>query len=234
MRLFQNSGLYPAYMPRLEQISKGRASFGERRAAFLSDRFGACHFLKPVLEGEGDSFFTNGDDELLQRYWAREHGVAESATLEDILLSQIEDHGAEVFYNLDPIRYPSSFLRKLPGCVRRTVAWRAAPSPGADFSKYGWVVCNFPSILEGYRRQGWNAAWFSPAHDPAMDDYARNSARPVDIIFIGTYSRHHRRRAELLEAMTTLHGEHAVVMHLDVSRFTRLVECVPDPLGLAR
>lgn len=231
MRLFQNSGLYRAYLPRLARLTHGSESFAQRRDVFLSDRFGACHFLQPVLEGSADAFFTNGDDALLQRQWAREQGMRDTTSPEDILLGQIEHHRTEVFYNLDPLRYPSSFVRRLPGGVRRTVAWRAAPSPGADFSAYDWVVCNFPGLLDGYRRQGWRAAWFAPAHDPAMDSYATNAARPVDMIFIGTYSRHHRRRAEFLEAIATLRSQHAVVMHLDVSRFTRLVEFVPDPLG---
>jgi hypothetical protein len=95
--------------------------------------------------------FTNGDDEILQRYWAKERGVSKKTSLEAILLAQIEEHGTEVFYNLDPMRYGSDFVRKLPGCVTKAIAWRAAPSPGADFGAYDAVVCNFPSILEGYR-----------------------------------------------------------------------------------
>lgn len=231
MRLFQNSGLHRAYVPKLEKLTQNCESFVERRDVFLSDRFGACHFLQPVLEGSAEAFFTNGDDDSLQRQWAREQGLPGNANLEEILLGQIEHHRTEVFYNLDPLRYPSNFVRRLPGCVRRKVAWRAAPSPGADLSAYDWVVCNFPGILDNYRQQGWSAAWFAPAHDPVMDTYASNRLRPVDLIFIGSYSRHHRRRAELLEGLASLCGELAVVMHLDVSRYTRMIEAVPDPLG---
>ncbi len=130
MRLFQNSGLYPAYIPRLRELSAGAESFASQLGIFLDDRFGACHFLKPVLDRHSDAFFTNGDDEQLQRQWAREHGMPAQSTLAAILLAQIEEHRTEVFYNLDPVRYPSEFIRTLPGCVKKSIAWRAAPSPG--------------------------------------------------------------------------------------------------------
>ena len=126
MRLFQNSGLYPSYLPRLNRLASGSRSFDGRRRIFLGDRFGAPHFLQPVLSGDPSAFFTNGDDEILQRLWARENGMPGKASMEGILLAQIEQHRTEVFYNVDPVRYPSAFVRKLPGCVRKTLGWRAA------------------------------------------------------------------------------------------------------------
>ncbi len=228
MRLFQNSGLYPAYFPRLRALTKGFTRFEDLRQVFLDDRYGACHFLKPVLESDPDAFFTNGDDEELQRAWASEQGMSPQAGLPEILLAQIEHHRTEVFYNLDPIRYGSDFVRRLPGCVKHSIAWRAAPSPGADFSAYSLVVCNFPSILKRYEDLGWRSAYFSPAHDPVMDRYAANTERPIDVLFVGGYSRHHRRRAEVLEAVAKLRHELNIVFHLDRSRLTRLAE---SPLG---
>ncbi len=228
MRLFQNSGLYPAYLPRLRELTRDCTTFAAQVNAFLDDRYGAAHFLMPVLEKAGTAFFTNSDDELLQRQWAREQGLPATTASEAILLAQIESHRTEVFYNMDPMRYGSDFVRKLPGCVRKSIAWRAAPSPGADFEAYGLIVCNFPGILEGYRQRGWRAAYFAPAHDPEMDVYAANTVRPVDVLFVGGYSRHHRRRARVLEAVAALQHDRKVVFHLDRSRLTRLAE---SPLG---
>src|SRR5690349_12985653 len=128
VRLFQNSGMYPTYMRRLRALTNGFSSFTEQINIFIDDRYGASHFLLPVLNRDPEAFFTNGDDELLQTAWAREHGLARNVSLEDILLAQIENHRAEVFYNLDPIRYGSDFVRKLPACVRCSIAWWAAPS----------------------------------------------------------------------------------------------------------
>lgn len=228
MRLFQNSGIYPAYLPRLDCLAAGVKTFAQRRDIFLEDRFGACHFLQPVLAGDASAFFTNADDENLQRLWALEHGLPRKITLEAILLAQIEEHGTEVFYNMDPMRYGSDFVRKLPGCVKKAIAWRAAPSPRADFGAYDLVVCNFPSILESYKQRGWRAEYFSPAHDPEMDAYAANTDRPVDVLFIGGYSRHHLSRASVLDAVAKLRDRLNVIFCLDCSRLTRLAE---SPLG---
>ncbi len=228
MRLFQNSGISPSYRSRMEAIARAATTFEARRRAFLDDRSGACHFLKPVLDGEATGFFTNADDMPLQKMWAAEHGLPAATPLETILLAQIEQHRTEVFYNMDPIRYQSDFIRRLPGCVRKSVAWRAAPSPRMDFSAYSAIVCNFPAILSGYRRMGWRAEYFSPAHDPVMDEFASNEDRPIDVLFVGGYSRHHRRRAQVLEAIARLGGRYTVRLHLDQSRLNRVAE---SPLG---
>jgi Glycosyl transferases group 1 len=217
-----------SYVPRLRSLTRHDATFVDQRRTFLADRVGAAHFLKPVLDGETDAFFTNGDDERLQRAWARENGLVPNRPLEDILLAQIEAHGTDVFYNLDPVRYPSSFVARLPGCVKRKIAWRAAPSGNADFGAYDLIVCNFPSILEGYGKVGWRGAYFAPAHDPEMDAYALSADRPIDVLFVGGYSRHHRNRTAVLDSVATLHNKHKIVYHLDRSRLTALAE---SPLG---
>lgn len=229
IRIFQNMGVYPSYRYLFDKANGTTQEFRDRIQAFIDDRFGAPHLLEPVLTGSQEAFFTNGDDELLQRSWARANGMTSKCSLEDILLAQIEHHKTEVFYNMDPMRYGSGFIGKLPGCVRRSFAWRAAPSPGADFSAYDLVLCNFHDILKSYEERGWRAAYFSPAHDPAMDAFAARNERPVDVIFVGTYSRHHRRRAALLEAVSDLADEFNVRFHLDSSRMTRLAE---SPIGL--
>ena len=223
MRLFQNCGLYPSYLARLNQLSRQARSFKERRQIFLADRFGALHFLKPVIEGCPDAFFTNGDDEVLQRHWARENGMRGRPPLEDILLAQIEHHRTEIFYNLDPMKYSSSFVRRLPGSVRKTLCWRAAPSGDADLAAYGAVLGNFPSILESWRRKGCRAELFFPGVDPQMAEFGHGD-RPVDVLFVGGYSRHHSMRAKILEHVASLAKTFNIVYHLDASRLTTLAE----------
>lgn len=223
MRLFQNSCFYPSYLPRLNQLAAKAVSFEERRRVFLNDRFGASHFLQPVLDGSPEAFFTNGDDEVLQSRWAREQGMGGEPTLEAILLAQIEHHATEVFYNLDPVRYPSAFVAKLPGCVKKALCWRGAPSGNADFTAYGAVLANFPTMLDMWRRKGCRAELFYPAHDPVMDEYGHGE-RPIDVVFVGGYSRHHRERAKTLERVARLADSHEVVFCLDASRLTKLAE----------
>jgi hypothetical protein len=228
MRLFQNSGVYPAYYARRGHEPLGAATFKTQIARFLDDRYGALHFLAPVLNGDDTAFITNGNDEVLQRTWAREMGMSRKAGLADILLAQIESHRTEVFYDLDPVSYGNDLVRKLPGCVRRTIAWRNAPSPVADFSEYDLLLCNAASMLRRYEARGWKAAYFSPAHDPVMDAYAGNDDRPIDVLFVGGYSRYHIARAAVLEAVASLRNRYRIEFCLNRSRFTRLAE---SPVG---
>jgi glycosyltransferase involved in cell wall biosynthesis len=227
MRLLQNSGVPPSYLSGPQDVSKG-ATFKNQIERFLDHRYGAPHFLMPVLNGDDRTFFTNGDDELLQRTWAREMGLPVKVSLADILLAQIESHRAEVFYNLDPVRYNSDFVHRLPGCVRKAIAWRNIPSPLADFSGYDFILCNSPTLLNRYEGFGLKAAYFSPAHDPVMDQYAANNDRPIDVLFVGGYSRHHMRRAAALDAVASLSHTYRIEFCLARSRFTRLAE---SPLG---
>lgn len=229
MRLFQILGIPPSYKPRLQALKQNAHTFREQSAVFLADRYAASHVLKPVLDGDPGSCLTVGNDEDMQRAWARENGLGESATLEEILLAQIEEHRADVVYNLDPLRFDSAFVRKLPGGVKHKLCWRAAPSPNPDFGAYDLVLCNFPSIMDMWVRMGFKSAYFAPAHDPAMDAIVDRAEKTVDIVFVGGFSRHHKRRTQLLEAIASLASGYRVVLSLDVSRLTQLAE---TPLGI--
>src|SRR6266550_1505041 len=228
VRIFQNNGLSRSF--RALRSDPAGQSFNGDRARFLNSRFAASHILLPVFLGNPDAFYTNGDDENLQALWAREHGL-KTDSLEQILLAQIEHHRTEVFYNLDPIRYSSWFIDKLPGCVKKSICWRAAPSGNADLTKYDLVVCNFPSILDDWRQKGCKVAYFFPAHDPAMDAYAESRRNDLDLIFIGGFSRHHVKRSEALKAAASVPGINARY-YLEDSRLTRLANFLPMLPGL--
>jgi Glycosyl transferases group 1 len=228
MRVFQNNGLSRGF--RAHRHNEPYRSFAAGCAQFLDTRFAASHILLPVLSESPDAFYTNGDDERLQALWASEHGL-KTDNLEQILLAQIEHHRTEVFYNLDPMRFGSPFVRKLPGCVKKTICWRAAPSGNADLSGYDLVVGNFPSILADWQRKGCNAAYLFPAHDPAMDPYARSRRDDVDLIFIGGFSRHHINRSSALKTAASVPGIRAR-FHLEDSRLTRLANFLPFVPGL--
>jgi hypothetical protein len=223
MRLFQNFGLNPSYRVRLARLTAGLDCFAAVRDTLLSDRYGASHLLKPVLDDDPDAFFTSGDLESLQRLWSREQGIPGKPTLDVILLAQLEHHRTEVFYNLDPTRYGSDFVRRLPACVKHVIAWHAAPGK-ADFSAYDLLLCNFPSILKRLEATGCRTGYLCPSHDPEMDPYAANTERPVDVLFVGGYSRHHRKRAEALEVVARHRKNIRIAFHLDRSRLTRLAE----------
>lgn len=228
MRLFQNARYYPSLRPRIRELTRNCPTFAEKIGAFLDFRESAAHILLPVDQYAEWAFFTNGDDEDVQRVWAREHGLNARASLEEILKAQIEDHRADVFYNLDATGWGADFLSNLPGCVKHVIAWHAAPLLNTSFAGYDLVVCNFPSIHAMLQARGCRTDYFYPAYDPQLEPYANRQDRQVDVLFAGGYSRHHQRRAAVLEAVAKLDGEYNVAYHLDRSRLCRLAE---SPLG---
>jgi glycosyltransferase involved in cell wall biosynthesis len=228
VRLFQNARYYPSLRPQIRELTRNRSTFADKIDAFLNFRESAAHILLPVDQRAEWAFFTNGDDEDVQRVWAREHGLRRRASLDEILKAQIEEHRADVFYNLDATGWGGDFIKNLPGCVKAVIAWHAAPLRNVSFSDYDLVVCNFPSILATIRAQGCRTDYFFPAYDPELAPFAVRQDRPIDVLFVGSYSRHHARRAAVLEAVAQLEGEYHIVFHLDRSRLCRLAE---SPLG---
>jgi len=144
------------------------------------------------------------------------------------LKAQVEEEGADVFYNLDATGWGADFIKSLPGCVKNVIAWHAAPFRNVSFSGYDLVVCNFPSILAKWDEQGYRTAYFFPAYDPELTPFALCQDRPIDVLFVGGYSRHHVRRAAVLEAVAKFAGQYNIEYHLDRSRLCRLAE---SPLG---
>jgi hypothetical protein len=229
MRVFQNNGLSRGFRSHRSDVSY--QNFAAGRAQFLDTRFTASHILLPALSDSPNIFYTNGDDQDLQALWARENGL-KTDNLELILLAQIEHHRAEVFYNLDPMRYDGAFVAKLPGSVKKSICWRAAPSGNVDLTKYDLVVCNFPSILNDWRQKGCKVAYFFPAHDRVMDAYAESRRDELDLVFIGGFSRHHVKRSEALRAAASTSGIHSR-FYLEDSRLTRLANFLPFVPGLS-
>jgi len=167
MKVLQNVGIYPSYSARLAKLAPTGSSHQAIVDEFRRDGFESCHVLKGALEADPDFFLALGNHAPAQAAWARENGLPRDAEPTDILLAQLEQHRAEVFYNLDPVRFDDRMLARLPSCVKRTIAWSAAPTPHNRFQRYDLVVNNFPGILKRYEALGCRTAYFFPSIAPA-------------------------------------------------------------------
>ena len=205
-------------------LTRDRPTFAGKIDAFLKFREGGCHVLLPVDQKADWAFYTNGDDEDVQRAWARERGLSPRTSLADILRTQLEEHRADVFYNLDATGWASDFVSNLPGCVKCVIGWHALPHQSVSFAGYDLMVCNFPSTLVGLKQLGYRTEYFSPAYDPDLAPYAQRQERPIDVLFVGGYSRYHKKRAAILEGVANLAGDYNIAFHLDRSRLCRLAE----------
>jgi len=241
MKVFQSAGFGSHYIAAFDlRIPPSEcASFDERKNLLLQDRYDATHILKPIYENDINFFFTVCDDSTLQMLWARENGLGSGTNLEDVLLAQIESFKPDVLYQLDPIRFPSSFVRRLPGCVKKVLAWRAAPIGSADLSAYDVVLSNFETLNARWRQKGLHTAWFSPSWDPEMASYAANENRPVDIFFTGSYARTtgHDERLAMLDAVAQLPDGYHTDLRLMARKWGRLTDraflrWIPVPIRL--
>lgn len=224
MRILQNIGIYPSYSSRLRRLAPAGSSNQAIVDEFLRDGFEACHVLKGALEGAPDFFLTLGNHAPAQVAWARENGLPRGAKPTDILLAQLEHHRAEVFYNLDPVRFDDRMLARLPSCVKRTIAWSAAPTPHNRFQRYDLVINNFPGILARYADMGCRTGYFFPSIASDVADVSPTAERPIDVLFVGGYSRHHMRRNRILEAVGRMAPQVKVAYHLDMGRLNRIAE----------
>ncbi|MCP3887723.1 MAG: glycosyltransferase [Desulfobulbaceae bacterium] len=243
MRIFQNFRLGPPYLYWINTKHKkiDQSSYSKRYKLLLNDRYGGVHILKPILDESKDAFLAYGDDKISQRFWARENGMA-TCNLEKILLSQIEDHRTEVLYQCDPERYPSNFVNRLPGCVRKTIVWRGSTVNIPNLSTYDCVVSDFEFLNEKWRKNGWRSAWFAPSWDPVMAEYSSGDNYTSDITFCGSYARTngYDTRIELLNSLAKFQGlENQVNFYLSVKKYGRLLDSrpwrwIPWPIFLPR
>src|SRR5215475_10654928 len=108
--------------PRLRDLRSDRPTFNGMIDTFLEFRECAAHILEPVYAREEWAFFTNPDDEFVQRRWAKEQGLSSRTSLGEILKAQIEAHRTEIFYTLNATNLDRDFIKNLPGCVRKAIA----------------------------------------------------------------------------------------------------------------
>lgn len=229
MKLFQSIFARAGVLDHLDRLCGAAASFEARRATLIAEGINGVHLLEPVVDGSPDAFLTCFSDEKLQRAWAAERGMPASASGDDILVAQVEEAGSEVFYTMSPHLFGPDFLKRLPGSVRLRICWHSPPSPVGDLSGYDLLVNNFPRNLELYGETGVRTAFFTPSFTHVMAEYCDNVDRPIDVVFVGGFTRKHLDRSATLDAVARLSDRHNIRFFLQPDRLVRLAE---TPLGL--
>lgn len=229
MRVLQNIHLYRGHIAAIDDEVGPGAGFAARAAALVGQGLNGPHLLEPVVTGSPDAFLTSTADVAMQRAWAVENGLSPDLSPHHILLAQIEAFRPDILYTQVPGAFPDDVRRKIADLVKIRICWKAPPDFSGDTAGFQLALNNFPASFPLYEAAGIRAAWFSPSFDPQMEPWCDNRDRPIDVAFIGTYSRHHRKRAAALETIAGLSRRHKVEMALTFDRATRLAN---TPLGL--
>ncbi len=209
MKVFQSLILGPLYLKYFNKKNTRRmnTTYFDRKRDLLYDRHCSSHILQPIYEGDLDYFLSYSDDTIAQKLWAKEKGLND-ASLQKILLSQIEEFQPDIFYTNDPLRFPAKITSRFPNSVKKKIAWRGTYIDyleNDDYSTYDLFVSNFKDINERTtKKYGIKTAWHSPSWDPEMKPYAENSGRSIDLNFSGGYMQKGETYVERMMTLETL------------------------------
>jgi len=162
----------------------------------------------------------------LQAAWARDHGqaapwasgwaygnhlarlpVARSVLhrlphVQGTLLRQVQLLRPDVVYVHDINLIPPRMVRELRRSTGIVVGEHASPLPPRSFvQSYDLLVSALPAIVERARQWGVDAEWIPLGYDDRWVTRSRASERPIDAIFVGSFTRLQPTTAPLLRAV---------------------------------
>lgn len=218
---------YPEFLRWLYRENPGLESkaYDEQMRVRMESLFGVADFYSSNLRKLGhEAWDIHVNNEALQRAWAAEHGVAlppprrsphfrlrrrvvpwvslacDQQWRRDALLAQIKHFKPDVILNQDLRTIDASFLKQAHSCVHLVIGQHAAPfSKGVDLRGYGLMISSLPNFVERFRHEGLSAELHRLAFEPRVLQALRPTEQPIPVSFVGTVSRDHRSRVDLLE-----------------------------------
>lgn len=124
--------------------------------------------------------------------------------LHRLLLSQVEQLQPDVVMVQDLNLVPAGLgraLRRHTGLLVGEIA--SPPPPRRFFEPYDLIVSALPSTVEMVRGWGGEAESLPLGFDPSHAGTSPASQRPIDAIFVGSFSRHQPATAPLLRAVAS-------------------------------
>jgi hypothetical protein len=120
-----------------------------------------------------------------------------------IVATQVEAINPDIIFNCDLLHFPPGFLWQIKGEKRKLIGESAYPiPPHMDLRPYDLLVSCVPHYVERFRRAGAHAGLLRHGFDPSILRRLEPMPRPEGVVFIGALGGNHRRRIELLEAVS--------------------------------
>ncbi|HUJ08840.1 MAG TPA: glycosyltransferase [Verrucomicrobiae bacterium] len=218
---------YPEFLRWLytQDSALATRSYEEQLRARYNSLFGVADFYSSNLRKLGhEAWDIDFNNEALQRAWAKEHGVVlppqrrslkfylrggkvpwinyrpDPSWMHTVLDAQLRHYTPEVVVNQSPVAIPRHLLDGIKPRPRLLVAQIASPFPkGADFSRYDLIVSSLPNFVEQFHHAGLKAELHRLAFEPGILGKLATGGRSIPASFVGTVSRSHRTRVQLLE-----------------------------------
>lgn len=118
------------------------------------------------------------------------------------LLNQVRELQPDVLFIQDLNLIPRRFAKELKRHTRLLVGEIASPLPPKGyFLEYDLIVSALPTIVDQARDWGVRAEYIPLGFDSRRAVFSRASTRPIDAIFVGSFSRHQPQTIPLLQAV---------------------------------
>ena len=193
-------------------------NYNELKKIIFDYCFGTANFYSTNLTKLGhiteEIIFNN---EILQRQWAKEHGIKFFNGLfndklflnkffklnwkEKILKEQIKEFKPDVIY-CQNLKIPGNiFLKKIKKLTKLIVGQIACPTVFDKklFSEYDLILTSFPHYVERFKEVGINSEYFKIGFEASILDKLKESDKKYNVVFVGGISKHHTSAIETFE-----------------------------------
>ena len=177
--------------------------FKEHRQRFFDDHFGWPADLSQYMNQQGiDTEFIIANAEILQKKWAKEQGFKnfnERNWEKAIALEQIRRFRPDVLWIPNPSEKVRFYLDGAEGYYKKIMFWLGHEIPKADIlERADYLITPNPErILKNYP-QVRNLVKVHPGFSPKVLDRLRVVNKKYDVVFLGSITPEHQRRAGIL------------------------------------
>lgn len=247
MKVYQCLHVYPSYVRQFDKRYSSRdcsnLTFDEMLNDILSDGFYQHYILTPNVGSNDEVFFTLWDYRRLQKLWAKENGLPEEATLNDIRIAQIRKFQADVVFDFSPfadLNFIDQARSEIENQDLLYLCWNAYIKDHAmTFPKYDAHVSLYQPYINYWRELNLHAYEMQPGVPPDWHERSQANQRDIDILFYGQYLENvFQNRRKLISTLLDYKksADKEVHIHLqiqpnaDTSSIERNLEAVRDPI----
>ncbi len=212
IRLFKSGEIYPGYLKYFyrNEPDATELPYSEHLAKIMYDSFYWADFWKINLDRTGNFIVeeTLTNNELLQKQWAKEHGIKFSGNnwFYDILDAQISEFKPDIFFTnefqIKP-EYKSTIKKKHPS-IKLVIGWDGILRNNASlFQGCDIVLSCVQESVDFYNANGFKGYYFIFGFEPEILNRIKIREPIYDSTFVGSlYSWGHTQRLRLMAELS--------------------------------
>lgn len=244
MKVFQSIHKYPPHIPAFEArygiTDDTEISFSELQKFIIDDGYASVYRLEPP-EGElSEVFFTIWNYERLQLLWAKEHGLPEHSTMNEIRVAQVKWFKPDVIYDFSG-RYRPDFIAKLKQDNVRAIyaLWNGVIEKNevpAHIPGYDLYISLHQPYIEYWAAQGVNSFELQPSIPEHWYENNKDNERDTDIFMYGQSNKEFfKERDEIVSKVLLLNEKYNVSVRLQMDAeskdyFAEQAEAIKSPV----